>query len=276
MHRTKTWWVLALTVAISGLWACQSPANERQSQSTTQTTQTTQEQAVIADPRTYKKLDDATLKATLSPLAWKVTQEDATEPPFRNAYWDNHDDGLYVDSTSGEPLFSSRDKFDSGTGWPSFTKPVDPQRVTEKRDFSHGMMRVEVRSKAGDAHLGHLFPDGPAPTGMRYCMNSASLRFIPTAKLQAEGYGAYLPLFGGKATEIADSGSGMCAADAPGGPGCASSFTTLVVAATLTPAQVNKVKAVDGVFEVTATPKGVEVVFDPTVTSVDAVRAAAN
>ncbi len=272
MLKSKWWFALALAVA--GVWACQSPASETHGKSVDASTSSSQEASVISDSRAYKKLDDATLKSTLTPLAWKVTQEDATEPPFRNAYWNNHEDGLYVDSTSGEPLFSSRDKFDSGTGWPSFTRPVDAGRVVEKRDFSHGMMRTEVRSKAGNAHLGHLFPDGPAPTGMRYCINSASLRFIPKGQLQAEGYAAYLPLFGGKATEVQDTGSAMCAADAPGGPGCASSFETVTVVGDA--AVEAERKALAGVFEVVRTNRGLEVTFDPDATSKDAVVAAAH
>ena len=131
----------------------------------------------INDTRVYRRFDDDSLKKSLSPLAWRVTQEDATEPPFRNAYWDNHDEGIYVDSTSGEPLFSSLDKFDSGTGWPSFVQPINGGSVVEKRDVTHGMVRVEARSKTGNAHLGHVFDDGPTDTGLRYCMNSASLAF---------------------------------------------------------------------------------------------------
>jgi methionine-R-sulfoxide reductase len=142
-----------------------------------------------------KIFSDEDLRKQLSPMQYRVTRENGTEPPFRNEFWDNHEEGLYVDIVSGEPLFSSRDKFDSGCGWPSFSKPLQPETVMEKSDERHGMVRTEVRSQASDSHLGHVFDDGPAPAGLRYCINSAALRFIPVDRLEAEGYGSYRSLF---------------------------------------------------------------------------------
>ena len=138
---------------------------------------------------------DNELQTKLTKDQYHVTRECGTETPFQNAYWDNHRAGIYVDIITGEPLFSSLDKFDSGTGWPSFTKPISKDKVVEKRDSSHGMERTEVRSSKSDSHLGHVFDDGPAPTGQRFCVNSAALRFIPVDKLKEEGYGQYLSLF---------------------------------------------------------------------------------
>ncbi|HEX4351878.1 MAG TPA: peptide-methionine (R)-S-oxide reductase MsrB, partial [Polyangiales bacterium] len=165
---------------------------------------------------TYKKPSAADLKRTLTPEQFDVTQNCGTEPPFRNAYWNNHADGIYVDVTSGEPLFSSADKFESGTGWPSFTKPLDASNVVEKTDSTHGMARVEVRSKHGDAHLGHVFEDGPAPTGERFCMNSASLKFVPAEKLNESGYPQYAKLFPNAKQSVPDPANGGAKAKTQG------------------------------------------------------------
>ena len=146
---------------------------------------------------TYQKNPEAVSR--LSAEQYRVTQRNGTEPPFENAYWDNKEPGLYVDVVSGEPLFTSMDKFDSGCGWPSFTKPIEAENVVERHDSSHGMTRTEVRSNQGDSHLGHVFPDGPREAGgLRYCINSASLRFVPLDELEKEGYGGYRKLFEGR------------------------------------------------------------------------------
>jgi peptide methionine sulfoxide reductase msrA/msrB len=145
---------------------------------------------------TYKKPSDDELRERLTPTQYKVTQHEGTEPPFSNEYWNNKEAGIYVDIVSGEPLFSSLDKYDSGTGWPSFTKPLEPDQIVTRKDRRLFMTRTEVKSKDGNSHLGHVFDDGPGPDGLRYCMNSASLRFIPIDQLAQEGYGEYLSLFG--------------------------------------------------------------------------------
>ena len=151
-----------------------------------------------ADAKSFRKPSDAELKKILTPLQYEVTQKDGTEPPFRNAYDKNRKPGIYVDIVSGEPLFSSRDKYDSGTGWPSFKRPITPSAVVTRIDRGLFSTRTEVRSRLADSHLGHVFDDGPSPTGLRYCMNSAAMRFIPVEKLAQEGYADLLPLFGRK------------------------------------------------------------------------------
>ena len=186
---------LALSLAV--LVLSFSPQQPLWGQNATQRPPTTSEptKAKGWNVTNYHKPSDAELKQKLTSEQYQVTQHEGTERPFHNSYWDNHEAGIYVDVVSGEPLFSSLDKYDSGTGWPSFTKPLEPANVQTREDHRLLSSRTEVRSAHADSHLGHVFPDGPKPTGLRYCMNSASLRFVPVSKLEEEGYGQYLGLF---------------------------------------------------------------------------------
>ena len=158
-------------------------------------------QATATSKAVFKRPSDEELKKKLTPIQFSVTRRDDTEFPFRNEYHNNHEAGIYVDIISGEPLFSSLEKYDSGTGWPSFYKPLEPGNIKVATDYKLGYARTEVRSKLADSHLGHLFDDGPKPTGLRYCMNSAALRFVPVSQLEEQGYGKYLPLFKKKAKQ---------------------------------------------------------------------------
>ena len=181
--------VSAVALSLLGVLATGASAQDRRPASSPTATQ----------HRVFVKPSDAELRKKLTRLQYSVTQHEVTETPFNNDYWENHEAGIYVDVVSDEPLFSSLDKYDSGTGWPSFTRPLDPANIKTKTDRLLGYSRTEVRSAAADSHLGHVFDDGPRPTGLRYCMNSAAMRFVPVSRLEAEGYGQYVTLFRPKA-----------------------------------------------------------------------------
>jgi peptide methionine sulfoxide reductase msrA/msrB len=228
--------------------------------------------------RTYSPAPADELRARLTPLEFKVTQHAATEPPFRNTFFDHHEPGIYVDVATGEPLFSSQDKFESGTGWPSFVRPIEEGRVVEHEDRAYGMTRVEVVSAGGQSHLGHVFPDGPAPTGLRYCINSASLRFVPAERLAEEGYPEYAVAFA-KASgrePIPAATSNLCTVPGPGeAPSC---NATLEVAVFARAPGDDRAERPQGVLEVASDTEGtqpaVRVTFDPSKLSFEDLLAA--